>query len=283
MKNFDRLKHRVEDGSIRLIHVEAVPRSIGTALSRALNEAGNSSVYVNEAFNSMRHDIDEASGVILKAVEANQAANTHLTVITKNLSRNLTLSLFEQWVSVCDGVVWSVRGPLTQIGSLITRVANDLAFEPGLDRLSQAELTADQIQAACTYLENVPTPHGFSKTCWSDMRLHFMSGSAKHTVSVDGGDLTANPTDTLRRAATALDLPFSARMVDGWTKGYIRANPGHNPKLADSERAWTKQAVTSTGIMASTRRPIDIRSLTPSMQNYLYEVAIPTYELIRPY
>jgi len=69
MSNFDRLQSHVSDGDIRLVHVEAVPRSVSTALSRALNESDAQSVYVNEPFHRMKHDIDVAAGHILDAAE----------------------------------------------------------------------------------------------------------------------------------------------------------------------------------------------------------------------
>jgi hypothetical protein len=279
MRNFDKLSSYVEEGSVRIIHGEAVPRSIGTALSRALNESGASSIFVNEPFNGMKHDINDASDTILHAIEGNRPDNGCLTVITKNIARNLDLDVFKVWTDkVVDGIVWSVRDPMVQIGSLITRVANDRTFEPGVDRMTQEELSPAHIRIACDYLQNVPIPDGFSKTSWSDIRTHYLNDdSGLQSVVIDGGDLTTHPADILRNAAEALGLPFSYTMVVGWVHDYVRANRGHNPKLTDSERAWTREAVTSTGIMTAPRQPISMESLTPAMQAHLNEVAIPTY------
>ena len=280
MSNFERLQSQVNDGSIRLIHVEAVPRSVSTALSRALNEADAPSVYVNEPFNRMKHDTEAASGHILEATDPiTQSSDEQLTVVTKNMSRNLSLPLFQEWMGLCDGVAWSVRDPLVQMGSLLTRIANDLAYEPGADRISQDELTASQIEAASAFLENGPVSKGFSKTSWADMGAHFRSGyQPARSVVIDGGDLTSSPLGVLSGAADTLDLKFSPRMVEGWQDGFVNANTGYNPNLDDSTHAWTKHATTSVGIVAVSRTALELSQLPPALQDHLTQVAIPVYQ-----
>ena len=279
MSNFEDLRKRTSNGSIRLIHVEAVPRSISTALSRALNESDTLSVYVNEPLNGMKHDIQAAAGYILEAADSISRSNDlQVVVITKNLSRNLTLPLFQEWMGICDGIVWSVRDPLVQMGSLITRVANDLTFEPGVDRLEQHEVTPVHIEAVAAYLMKA-APISFSKTSWTDMGEHFRSAYyPKRSIVIDGGRLTSHPEEVLRHASDVLNLPYSRHMVTGWRHGYVNKNPGHNPKLSDAERAWTKHAVTSNGIVRVDRLPFDLSLLPDSLRLHITNVAMPIYK-----
>jgi hypothetical protein len=280
MSNFERLQGQVADGSMKLIHIEAVPRSVSTALSRAINEADGPSIYVNEPFNRMKHDIEAASGHILAVTDPiARTSDEPLTVVTKNMARNLSLPLFREWMGVCDGVAWSVRDPLVQMGSLLTRIANDLAYEPGADRITQNELTTAQIEAASAFLENGPVSKGFSKTSWADMGNHFRSGyQSEHSVVIDGGELTARPLDVLSGACDKLGLKFNPHMVEGWEGDFVNANTGYNPNLDDTTHAWTRHAATSVGIVAVSRAALEIAELPSALQDHLTQVAIPVYE-----
>ena len=278
MANFNRLQSQVEDGTLRLIHVEAVPRSVSTALSRALNESGEPSVYVNEPFNRRRYDIEEASGNILAATDPiTRTSDRRVTVIAKNMARNLSLGLFRDWMEVTDGVVWSVRDPLIQMGSLVTRIANDLAYEPGADQIGQEDLTPKDIQAASDFLENGAVSSGFSKTSWADIGEHFRSGyQPEKSVVVDGGNLTVDPTTVLHGIARRVGLVFDDRMVDGWQSDFVNANTGYTRD--DSPMAWTRHAVTSDSITAIFRPALEVTQLPPALRAHLTDIAIPTYQ-----
>lgn len=282
MSNFERLQSYVQDGSMRIVHVEAIPRSVSTALARALSETEGPSVYVNEPFNRMKYDIEAASGHILDAAEpALRAADQQLTVVTKNMARNLSLPILRELVDVCDGVAWSIRDPRVQISSLLTRIANDLAHEPGADIIKQEELTAEQIKAASDFLESGPKSTNFSKTSWADIGKHFSEGTyPERSVVIDGGELTTDPHRVLTGACSKLGLRFSSRMIEGWQGDFINANTGYNPNLDDKTHAWTREAASSVGIMAIERAAIGMDLLPASLQAHLTEVAIPTHELM---
>ena len=54
MSNFETLLDYVNHDAVKLVHVEAVPRSISTALGRALCEVEGVGLYVNEPFHRMQ-------------------------------------------------------------------------------------------------------------------------------------------------------------------------------------------------------------------------------------
>jgi hypothetical protein len=277
--NHDRLTSLISTGEVDLIHVESVPRSISTALARALSESETPSIYINEPFNRMRHDIEDASTRILDAVEQHgRPADSPLTIVSKNMARNISQPIFDELVEISKGIVWSVRDPRIQISSLLTRIANDLAYEPGADMFPMEELTDDQIRSASDFLENGPKSTNFSKTSWEDIGYHYASlGKSATSVVIDGSALTRNPVGTLASAARTLGLAYSARMTNGWEGEFINANTGYNPNLTDETHAWTKDAVTSSGIVPSSDQMIDISRLPAYLQTHLNDVAIPTY------
>lgn len=277
--NLARLKKYVSSGQVRIIHVEAVPRSISTALGRSLNEIEDSSVFISEPFNRMKHDIEDAAGHVLRVIDAIPVSKGDpLVIITKSMARNLTVPIFHEWTSICDGIVWSVRDPLVQMASLVTRIANDLAYAPGIDRLAQQDLTSENIQAVNDFLEKGPVSRNFSKTSWEDIGQHFQNSyNHDHSVVIDGAELTLYPEIVLRKACEILNLRFSPQQVDGWQGDFINVNTGYNPTLTDSTHAWTREAAISRGIFSVEREPINLDQLPKPLRNHIVDVALPVY------
>lgn len=111
------------------------------------------------------------------------------------------------------------------------------------------------------------------------MGNHFRSGyQLDHSAIIDGGELTARPSEVLSRACGRMGLNFSPRMVEGWGGDFVNVNTGYNPNLDDTTHAWTRHAATSAGIVAVSRAAIDIAQLPPSLQDHLTQVVIPTYQ-----
>lgn len=265
---------------MNLLHVEAVPRSVSTALSRSLNETDNPSIFVNEPFNRMTHDIDVAAGHILDAVEpVIDVASERVTVVTKNMARNLSQVIFKDWIDICDGIVWSVRDPRIQIGSLLTRIVNDIILEPGADKISQDEIKP-YINEASSFLENSKISKSFSKTSWAEIGDHYRSDdySTDSSVVIDGDNLCMNPEKNLKGVCSKLGLIYSSRMVNGWQDGYTNINIGYTDKYDDSTNGWTKHAVASRGIESVSREALDISDLPGPLAEHIETVALPIYQ-----
>jgi hypothetical protein len=282
MSSYDKLTGLINSGEVELIHIEAVPRSISTALCRALGESEVPSVCVNEPFNRTRYDMEDASTRILAAMDqATIPVDKPLTIVSKNMARNISMPIFIEMMGLAKGVVWSVREPGVQISSLITRIANNLEVEPGADELPQDDLSDEQIKRASDFLEDYERGRNFAKTNWTHIGEHYDEHD-NETISVviDGERLTSNPFQVLTNAAHRLGLPFSAQMVSGWRSRLINTNVGYNPSLPDHVDAWTKDAVTSTGIHPVQRQAIAMERMPNNLQAHINEVAIPTYERI---
>ncbi len=208
-----------------------------------------------------------------------KSTNRPLVVITKNMARNLSPSLFQEWMKICDGVVWSIRDPRIQLASLVTRIANDLAYEPGADSIAQENLSNGDLKAVSDFLENGPVSKNFSKTSWADIGEHFRSGfQPKQSVVIDGGELTTKPKEILKNACDVLGLQYNPQMIEGWQGDFINANTGYNSKLTDTTHAWTKEAATTHGIIPISRPALNIDSLPIALREHITQVALPIYE-----
>jgi hypothetical protein len=284
MNNFNRLQEQVLDGALRLIHIEAVPRSVSTALARAINEFEGNSIYVNEPFNRYRQDVDIAAGYLLEAADPiTNKSDEPVTIVTKSTSRNLSQANFNDWISVADAVVWSVRDPLVQMGSLVTRIANDLRFEPEADNMDQHELIIADYEAVDESLRSGPDSYGrpYSKTSWVDIGNHFRTMPIpKRSVVIDGGAFTSNPTKVLVHACGKLGLTYSDRMVNGWEGKTVNVNTGYNLSRDPSELAWTNHAMLSTGVESIHREALDLGQLPSTLRDHITRIAIPTYQEI---
>lgn len=278
MKKYDELTGRLEQGELSLIYVEAVPRSVSTALCRALNETPEPTVFINEPFNRTLYDRELAATSILEVLDRETTAE-HQALIMKNIARNISAPILHELVHFAQGVIWVVRDPHIQISALLTRVFNDITFEPGARVLATSALTDENIQAASDFLERGPTSTDFSKTSWAAIGEHF--GEAQLEVPqivVDGTQLTHNPSAVLQQVAQVVGLQYDPRMVEGWVQPFHNANSGYNPRFGDETLAWTSDAATSTGIHAAPEAIIDISRLPETLQDHMARVALPTYQ-----
>lgn len=277
---FERLREETSNRSLKIINIEAVPRSVSTALGRSLNESPAKSIFINEPFHRMMFDMQFASLQILNTTDGiYHSVEKPLLVITKNMARNLTIELFDQWMELCVANVWSVRDPRKQIASMITRIANDLLFEPGSDQICQNDLTKRDIMLVNEFLANSPVSSNYSKTSWEAIgsQFHYGTRLAKSIV-VDGADLTANPTETLKKVCHAIGLTFDQKMITNIDSGFINVNIGYSKTLTDSEHAWTRDAVVNKKILKLSRKSMDMSMLPLEFKNHIEKIAIPIYD-----
>lgn len=282
MSEYEHMLGLLERGEISLLSIEAVPRSVSTALGRALNESSQPTIYVNEPFNRMRFDRDQAARSILKVLAQQPVSHDEpTTVITKNMARNISLPIFFELCHYSRGYVWAVREPLVQTAALVTRIVNDLVFEPGAHVIATEELTNGHIELACEFLETGPTSTDYSKTGWEAIGEHYKAcPSDIPTVVVDGTEFTRTPATILQGVSQIAGIAFSDVMVDGWTQPFYNANSGYNERLDDVTHAWTRDAASSSGIHQTAEQTIDFERLPSSLQHHLLQVALPTYALM---
>ncbi len=279
MHSFDDLENRVENGTIRLLQIVGVPRSMSTALGRALNEIDTESVYVNEPFNRENTSINTAAAFILDACRIIEpVGNSPLTVVTKNMASYLGHDDFEALESVSVATIWSVRDPLIQIGSLLTRIVNDLHVRPGADEIKQSDINP-YLESACSFLIHSAKSIHFSKTGWSSIKEHFQTAPQATRRTIDGTHFAADPHTVLSAVCAQLSIGYNTTMVEGWSGQFINViNRDDENETVNS--AWTKTVAGSAGIIAADRPPLDLMLMPTSLREHITKVAIPTYQQI---
>jgi hypothetical protein len=280
--SFSRLSALVATGSLRVIELQAVPRSMSTALGRCLNESGATSVFVNEPFSTSPHDVDVAAGHILQWVQpALSSAQGPVIVVSKNMARFLSAPVLRTWTDVCEAVVWCVRDPRPQILSLVTRTVNDQLFGIGADRLKQCDLLPWHLEMATELLQNSVWSTDFSKTGWRAIGEHFNDCAEGLPAFVADGSLFRRVPDRfLQYLCAGLGLEFRNRMINGWSEPFLNVDGIEKPYPTDpAVDAWIKQAATSCGVEPAEQVVPEVQVLPAALRNHLFEVAVPTYDM----
>ncbi len=291
---FSHMAALVEGGSIKIIELQAVPRSLSTALGRCLNESGATSVFINEPFNNMRDgDVNIAAMQVLRSVEpVLSSACEPVVVVSKNMAQYLSASVFRTWIAACSAVVWCIRDPQVQMSSLVTRLANDMLFGPGSDRLTQGDLPLSHplgspawpgvLVMVTEFLRDSRWSTDFSATGWRAIGAHFTDCVARQSFVADGSLFSRVPDRFLRYLCDGLGIEFREGMIDGWQKPFLNANQleSHPDRRLDPAKAWIKHAATSRGLEETGSVPLEVSLLPAALRDHLSEVALPTYEML---
>lgn len=275
MSRLAQLERLVGEGELRVVSIVGVPRSVSTALGRAIGEASANVTYINEPFNRDNRSLEVTAGYILDASKHKGASTP--TVVTKNMASYIGTQAYEELEQLAGGTIWSIRDPLVQIGSLLTRIVNDLFIKPGADTISQDQI-APYLDDACSFLLDSEKSKYFSKTGWQSISNHFgNSNSTTEGFVVDGDKFLENPERVLMALCDLVCLPYSPTMVSGWRGEFVNVINKRNPQES-IENAWTTRAASSSGIQPIVRPKLDIDTLPPSLRNHIMEIALPTYQ-----
>jgi hypothetical protein len=277
MSAVETLENRVSEKSIRIIQIVGVPRSMSTALGRALNESEEASYFLNEPFNRDNQDINIAAQHILKTAEMHSPKDTSVTIITKNMASYMSNTVFREMADISSDTLWAIRDPLIQMGSLLTRLVNDIYVRPGSSTIPQEHI-GPYLEGACSFLQESSKSHNYSKTGWESIGNHFKN-IAKHKIGsiVDGSSFSASPGLLLEKICGDLDLPYNPSMTYGWKNNFINViNLGEEEETYRS--AWTNQAANSLGVFAVSRARLMLEDLPKGLQKHMTDIAIPTYQ-----
>lgn len=271
---FARLEKLVRDGDVRIVQVVGVPRSMSTALEKSLAEMGEPAAYVNEPFNVQNGDIDLAAQQLLSTFRDKGQPSV---LVTKSLAPQIGREEFNTWMSVCESLVWSIRNPLIQMGSLATRLANDRYG------LSTHVITQDEVYPYLQRLTEHWMATGFALPGWHSVGDHYRCRPANDipSVVIDGEDLVKHPARVLKAACSRLPYTFRRDMVSNWrAEPFNNANHAYPSETDDNglpTDAWISKAARARGLEPNTRTSLDVDRLPSALRHYIDDVAIPTY------
>ena len=270
----------VESEDLNLINIVSVPRSMSTMLGRLLCQGAEGSIFINEPFNRNNIDIELASERILESIDKLGSYSGKKQIVLKNMATYLTDEAFSFITELSHKTIYSVRDPIFQIGSLVTRMANDLACGTGSDKLKENEVELYLDDVVNLLLES-NLSENFSRTGWRDLRRHFDNYNEQNNIIIsDGNNLTNNPTMEIPRLCEKLGIVFCDAMVSGWENGFDNWNTQSsifNTKI----NAWTKDAATNIGVVKNDRKPIDMNKLPSALVDHIYDTALPAYRYIK--
>jgi hypothetical protein len=278
MADFETLKVLTEEGSVRIIQITSVPRSASTMLGRTLNESADNTIYINEPFSRQVSDVDTAANNMLAhAMPTLESTSEPLTIVSKNMASYLTDEAFDAFCSIVSANLWTIRQPLIQLGSLATRLANDIHVARGADQIDQENIE-QYLQEISDYLESSERSQGFSKTGWESIgRLFSLQPETVESFVVDADILVTDPYRVIEGLSGALSLGYSSNMIDNWQHGFVNVCNGDD-KAETARSAWTSEVAKSKRIKALPRKPLDIHQMPGGLKKHIDEVATPTYE-----
>lgn len=276
MQSLERIGRLTEAGEMQLIHVSAVPRSVSTALGRALAAGASAGMYLHEPFNRCNRDIEAASTAILDVYNRYRSDGCPITVVTKSIARNMPTDAYARLAEVSTDIVMAVRNPLIQLASLATRIACDLSDQP----IDGADET--QLHNALPFVSECLERDAFRQPSWEAIHEHYMVSEVPgEIVVVDGNDLQTNPTATLSHLSAQLHAMNEGPVASGWQEPVVNANDNY-PDLLDergiSLNPWISHAMHSDGMQQTQQRPaLDPARMPDALRTYVESVAMPAY------
>jgi hypothetical protein len=163
------------------------------------------------------------------------------------------------------------------MGSLVTRLANDIIVDRGSDEINQDNVI-EYLPVVNQYLFDSPKSTNFSKTGWQSIGEHFdHANESTENIVIDSADFIRHPSAVLGVVCDSLGLEYNPGMTNDWKKDFTNLSNGNNE--AETRRsAWTKDAANNTSIVSAKRGALNIDSLPAQMQQHITDVAIPVYK-----
>lgn len=280
MNSYEELQDRTASDSLTLLQLVGVPRSMSTVLGRVLNENNRPSVYVSEPFNRDTSDPEEAARLILNAYHETVPYDAvKPVIITKNMASYMSPEAFSMMENIASFTIWNIRHPYVQLGSLLTRIVNDLKVGAGEDEIDQRDIFP-YLDEACDFLENSSKSQNYSKTGWQAIDEHSKQSPLSIRFAVDGYEVIEDTIDCINAICEQVGFEYTPTMISNWKKGFINIVNRNNVEET-SRSAWTSKVAQSTGILAVQRASLDILTLPKGLKEHIQTTALPVYNRLK--
>ena len=210
----------VENGLVKATLILAVPRSVSTALGRALSQSPDIDSFLMQPFGAAMHEGIEPIQLIDQELEAlkkvrRPTPEDPIHIVIKEMGYELETEDLAELARRCENVIILCRDPLAQTYShakVYEKLGGrTLADKSGLHRLRYSLGDAEQSLVSQ----------------WRGLTSHFHflaapnldAADAKkepNLIVLDGDLMRAMPENTLKRTAKKLGIRYSNRMVGGW-------------------------------------------------------------------
>ncbi|NTU50572.1 MAG: hypothetical protein HGA87_06845 [Desulfobulbaceae bacterium] len=299
---YARVENLVQSGKLRIIHIDAPPRTISSAFQIALTEGGCGHLY--EPFRQYSSRAKQAitpvcQDILSQFEKAQKECSSHkitkhgphepTTIFVKELAQFIGDADFKQWHPLIGGWVSMVRSPNIQVQSFLTRsilnghhfskeqiaeakkhLSQELGKEPSeyevVYNLSERFRVKGKKNSLSLYL-----PHKLETPLfdmWGALSRHFaqITSSDIPKVIVDGTVLCTKPEWVMNVVSSTLSIPFNRTMLSGWSS----ASGGNLiPDMKKDELktdAWLADAVKSRSFCLPQNQPLPLAMFTPSVR-----------------
>lgn len=285
MNSYHTLLHLRQEQKFSMIYIDAIPRSMSTALEIALTEICD--IQINEVFNRGTSDIEISAKVLLQMLERRDLGNSKLAVVSKNIASEIQINDFIDWVNICDLVIFTIRDPLLQTISLIERIGNDFLVQRGANDLSFEDLTRFGPEIDHIFANK----YAFKRNSWEHILEHLKLVKTRNDqyVILDGTLLSFFPSIHLAKISSMIGRKFSDSSISNWHKASQKKffNPNHYDSDLDeqgiSRNAWIRKAHSSTKFIQDSRKSVKtqiMQEFFPKIAHYLEKVGYPAYKTL---
>lgn len=296
------IKNLTETGKLRIVHIDAPPRSISSAFQIALTEGGQGHLYEPFRARSRKPSaVEDVAGDVLnlysnqrrEEASSNALNNKPVTIVVKELSQYMKDEDFKLWLPVLSGWVTMMRTPNTQAQSFMTRsILNGKHFSEddiaaARDSLQSQNGAAPSDYEVVTALSESfrvkPGSHAPADTImphkletpafdmWGALSRHhnaIKKSDIPHAV-VDGTVLCTDGAQVMKSVAKKLGMSFNPSMVTGWEIAGGSNLISSMPPEALKKDAWITDAVTSRGLELPKNQPLPLRMFTPTVGRFV--------------
>jgi hypothetical protein len=298
--SYERVKSLVCSSALRVIHIDAPPRTISSAFQIALTEGADAHLYepfrrhgLRQALEATCQDVLALYDKVKEKRSLHDAQNEKPVIVTiKELSQFFRDDDFNGWLPLVSGWVSIIRSPNTQMQSFMTRsILNGNHFsaqqiedtrqilrvqnekEPSEYEMVFALSEDFRVKRGKRTAATVVLPHKLETKkfdMWGALSRHFeeLRDHDIPTVVVDGTILCTQPERVMRRVAEVLHLSFNPRMLLGWEIASGSKLIPTVPRDTLKEDAWLKDAITTRSLIPPHNQPLPLSMFTPTVRRF---------------
>ncbi|NBO18408.1 MAG: hypothetical protein EBV03_04115 [Proteobacteria bacterium] len=207
----------VQKGNVESSMVLAVPRSVSSALSKALSMSPDFGLYIFQPFYTSDEKTTELDNYIRKA-QTDKAATPQdpLKVIMKVMAESVNGQRFQQLMRHSKNICTLLRDPQSQALSAF-RAYNEL---PSGQNMNAAELKKlGEMRNCDTLHEYIVTPWKHMEKDIAQLEKRTRDYGTPNWVVLDGDIMRAAPERTLKQLCQRFGISYSPRMLEGWKQG----------------------------------------------------------------
>lgn len=247
----------VDEGLVQSTMVLAVPRSVSSALAKALSTSPDFGLYIFQPFYLSKEPAEELDNYIRDAqADKGSTRDNPLKVLMKVMAESVSGQRFHHMMTHSDNICTLLRDPQSQALSAFRAYYEKQARK---DTDEQELKTLKQVRSTRLLRNYIVTPWEHMEKHVRQLENHHAGGRQEQRwVVLDGDILRASPEPLLKRLCSRFGITYSPHMIEGWKEEEDKT-VGIRGKYYS--RNWLGRVQQSTGI----KQP---SSMTPRLEDF---------------